>query len=209
MSALGSVLIILAGLAIMAFGIFLFYAWLPFFYGLLGFEIGALLGQTLTGHVGLLAVGLGIAGALVLFGAAYALEPYRRILLGLSVGAAMGLSVASILGVQHIIGGLLGLILAIAGAILGAIIVPSLFDPFLIVASAFSGAALVMTGGHSLFPGVGLFDRAAGGALPAIATIVLAAIGVSWQFKNISSWSGAHPLYGDISGNSVRDQGGS
>ena len=32
MSVLGAILLILAGLAIMAFGIFLFYAWLPFLY---------------------------------------------------------------------------------------------------------------------------------------------------------------------------------
>ena len=34
MSVLGAILLVLAGLAIMAFGIFLFYAWLPLFYGL-------------------------------------------------------------------------------------------------------------------------------------------------------------------------------
>jgi hypothetical protein len=39
MSVLGAILLILAGLAIMAFGIFLFYAWLPFLYGLFGLEI--------------------------------------------------------------------------------------------------------------------------------------------------------------------------
>src|SRR5262245_30232645 len=39
MSVLGAVLLALAGVAIMAFGIFLFYAWLPFFYGLFGLEI--------------------------------------------------------------------------------------------------------------------------------------------------------------------------
>jgi hypothetical protein len=44
MSVLGAILLVLAGLAIMAFGIFLFYAWLPFLYGLFGLEIGLLLG---------------------------------------------------------------------------------------------------------------------------------------------------------------------
>ena len=84
MSVLGAILLILAGLAIMAFGIFLFYAWLPFLYGLFGFEIGLLLGRAITGDVGLLAIILGIVGAVILFGATYFLEPYRRILLGLS-----------------------------------------------------------------------------------------------------------------------------
>ena len=102
MSVLGAILLILAGLAIMAFGIFLFYAWLPLFYGLFGLEIGLLLGRSLTGDVGLLAIILGIVGAVLLFGAAYALEPYRRILLGLSAGAAVGLSIASVFGLDHV-----------------------------------------------------------------------------------------------------------
>ena len=46
MSVLGAILLVLAGLAIMAFGIFLFYARLPFFYGLFGLEIGLLLGRS-------------------------------------------------------------------------------------------------------------------------------------------------------------------
>jgi hypothetical protein len=96
MSVLGAILLILAGLAIMAFGIFLFYAWLPFLYGLFGFEIGLLLGRALTGDVGLLAIILGIVGAVILFGATYFLEPYRRILLGLSAGALIGLSIATV-----------------------------------------------------------------------------------------------------------------
>ena len=88
MSVLGAILLVLAGLAIMAFGIFLFYAWLPLFYGLFGLEIGLLLGQWLTGDIGLVAIILGIVGAVILFGAAYILEPYRRILLGISAGSS-------------------------------------------------------------------------------------------------------------------------
>jgi hypothetical protein len=96
MSVLGAILLILAGLAIMAFGIFLFYAWLPFLYGLFGLEIGLILGRWLTGDIGLVAIILGIVGAAILFGAAYFLEPYRRVLLGLSAGALVGLSIASV-----------------------------------------------------------------------------------------------------------------
>jgi hypothetical protein len=76
------VLLILCGLAIMAFGLFLFYAWLPILYGLFGFEIGLLLGQWLSGEVGLFASIFGIIGAVVLFCATYLLEPYRRVLIG-------------------------------------------------------------------------------------------------------------------------------
>ena len=83
MSMLGAVLLILAGLAIMAYGIFIFYAWLPLLYGLFGLEIGLLLGRSLTGDTGVLAIILGAVGAVIMFGASYFLEPYRRILLGL------------------------------------------------------------------------------------------------------------------------------
>jgi len=207
MSALGAILLILAGLAIMAFGIFLFYAWLPVLYGLFGLEIGLLLGRSLTGDVGLVAIILGIVGAVILFGATYFLEPYRRILLGLSAGALIGLSIATVFGLDHFIGGVLGVVLAVVGAVIGAIIVPRYFDAFVIVASAIGGAAMVMAGAHWLFPGVGLFDRATGGFLPALLTFVLSAVGIGWQFKNIAAWVRSQPLYGDISGTSVKDQG--
>ena len=206
MSVLGAILLVLAGLAIMGFGIFLFYAWLPFLYGLFGLEIGLLLGQWLTGDIGLVAIILGIVGAVILFGAAYILEPYRRILLGLSAGALVGLSMASVFGLDHVVGGVLGAVLALVGAVIGGIIVPRYFDAFVIVASAFAGAAMVMAGAHWLFPGVGLFDRAAGGMLPTLLTFVLSVVGIAWQFKNIAAWVRPQPLYGDISGTSVKNQ---
>ena len=98
MSTLGAILMILAGLAIMSYGIFLFYAWLPVLYGLFGFEIGTLIGRSLTGDVGTLAIILGVIGAVIMFLASYFLEPYRRILLGVSGGAAAGLALASVFG---------------------------------------------------------------------------------------------------------------
>ena len=70
MSVLGATLLVLAGLAIMGFGIFLFYAWLPFLYGLFGLEIGLLIGRWLTGGIGLVAIIFGIVSAVILFCAA-------------------------------------------------------------------------------------------------------------------------------------------
>jgi hypothetical protein len=96
----------------------------------------------------------------------------------------------------------------VVGAIIGAIIVPRYFDAFVIVASALGGAAIVMAGAHGLFPGVGLFDRVAGGFMPALLTIVLSAVGIGWQFKNIAAWIRSQPFYGDISGTSVKDHSG-
>ena len=116
MSVLGATLLVLAGLAIMGFGIFLFYAWLPFLYGLFELEIGLLLGRWLTGGIGLVAIIFGIVSAVILFCAAYFLEPYRRILLGLSAGAMVGLSIAAVFGLDHFLGGVIGVILAVVGA---------------------------------------------------------------------------------------------
>jgi hypothetical protein len=65
---------------------------------------------------------------------------------------------------------------------------------------------MLMAGAHSLLPGVGLFDRSSGGFLPATMTIILAVLGVTWQFKNISTAIRSTPLYGEISGTAVRDQ---
>ncbi len=207
MSTLGAILLILAGLAIMNYGIFLFYAWLPVLYGLFGFEIGAFLGRSLTGDVGALAITLGVVGAIIMFLASYFLEPYRRLLLGISGGAAVGLALASVFGWDHGASGVFAFILTVFGAIVGASVVPRYFDAFIIGASAFGGAAMLMAGAHTLLPGVALFDRASGGMLPATMTIILAVLGVSWQYKNIATAIRSTPLYGELSGMAVRDRG--
>ena len=179
----------LTGLAIMAFGLFMFYAWLPLLYALVGFDVGLMLGRAFTGDVGTTAIVLGIAGAFILGAASYILEPYRRILLGVSGGMLFGLSVAAAFGLDGWFGGFFGRMLALVCAVVGAMLVPRFFDLFVIGASAISGAAMVMTGANHILPSVGFFDRAAGGVLPAILTIVLSVAGVSWQRSNIAKWT--------------------
>src|SRR4029079_8175859 len=95
MSSAGAIPLIVTGLAIMALGLLLFYAWLPFLYGFVGFDIGLLLGGWLTGDVGIIAIILGAIGAVVLAFASYSLEPYRRILLGVSAGVFICLAFAA------------------------------------------------------------------------------------------------------------------
>lgn len=189
MSLVIGLLMILTGLAIMAFGLFMFYAWLPLLYALVGFDVGLMLGRAFTGDVGTTAIVLGIAGAFILGAASYILEPYRRILLGVSGGMLFGLSVAAAFGLDGWFGGFFGRMLALVCAVVGAMLVPRFFDLFVIGASAISGAAMVMTGANHILPSVGFFDRAAGGVLPAILTIVLAVAGVSWQRSNIAKWT--------------------
>ena len=53
----------------------IFYAWLPFLCGFVGFDIGLLLGRWLTDDIGIIAIVLGAVGALVLALLSYSLEP--------------------------------------------------------------------------------------------------------------------------------------
>ena len=205
MSLAIGLLTIVTGLAIMAFGLFMFYAWLPLLYALIGFDIGLLLGRAITGDVGTTAIVLGIAGALILGIASYILEPYRRILLGVSGGILFGLSVATAFGLDGWFGGFFGRILALICGAVGGLLVPRFFDLFVIGASAVGGAAMVMTGANHIFPGVGFFDRAAGGVLPSLVTIILAVAGVIWQFSNIAKWIPMLPVRRDVSDASTRD----
>jgi hypothetical protein len=188
MSLLAGVLLIIVGLGVLGFGLFLFYGLLPLFYALAGLGIGLLLGEALTGNFGLIAIVLGVLGAVILGGASYSLEPYRRILLGLSGGALVGLAIASWFGLDGLVGGFFGAILGVIGGLIGAVVVLSFFDPFIIASSAIGGAIMVMTGAHLILPTVTLFDRSTGGFWPSLITLILALIGVGWQYSNITKW---------------------
>jgi hypothetical protein len=194
MTFVGGMLMILTGLAIMGFGLFLFYAWLPLLYGLIGLDIGLLLGRWLTGDVGAIAIILGIAGAIALAVASYTLEPYRRILLGVSGGFLVGLSLAAVFGLESGLGGFFGIVLAAVCAVIGGILVPRFFDTFIVVASAASGAAMVVAGAHFLLPALGLLGNTGGGVLARLLTIILAVIGMGWQFSNIAKWVQSEPM---------------
>jgi hypothetical protein len=205
MSLAIGLLMIVTGLAIMAFGLFMFYAWLPLLYALIGFDVGLLLGRAFTGDVGTTAIVLGIVGAFILGASSYILEPYRRVLLGVSGGILFGLSVAAALGLDGWLGGFFGRVLALVCGAVGALLVPRFFDFFVIGASAVSGAAMVMTGANHIFPSAGFFDRAAGGVLPLLITIILAIAGVGWQRSNIAKWTQMLPVDSDSSAASTRN----
>jgi len=205
MSLTIGLLTIFTGLAIMAFGLFLFYAWLPLLYALIGFDIGLLLGRALIGDVGTIALVLGFAGSIILGAASYLLEPYRRILLGVSGGVLFGYSVAGAFGLDGWLGGFFGSMLAIVCGAIGGLLVPRFFDLFVIGASAISGAVMIMTGAHHILPGAELFDLTAGGAVPRLLTIILAIAGVSWQYSNIAKWIKMLPMGSDISDASAKN----
>ncbi len=179
------VLLILCGLGIMGFGLHLFYAWLPLFYGLFGFEIGLLLGKWLMGNVGWAAFILAIVVAVIVAGAAYVLEPYRRVLVGFTGGVMLVLALASLLGLDRLMSGLLGTILALGGGLIGATIALAFFDLFIVVATAIGGATLIATGAQLLLPSA---IEPSGSFLPPLLTAILAFFGARWQLSNIANW---------------------
>lgn len=194
MSLIGSLLMILTGLVIMSFGLFIFYAWLPLLYAIVGLDIGLMLGRWLTGDVGAIAIVLGIAGAVLLGAASYFLEPYRRLLLGASVGVLFGMSLATAFNLDTVLGAVLARILVLLCGVLGAAFVVRFFNAFVVGASAISGATMVVAGAHHLLPSLGLFDLASGDVLPRALTLLLAVLGVIWQAQNIGKWAQMLPL---------------
>jgi hypothetical protein len=196
------VLSILGGLAIMASGLLLFYSCMPLFYGLIGFDAGLLIARFL-GDDGWLAMALAFFLAVLFAAAAYSSS--RRLLLGIAAGILVGFALASVLDLVGEEAGMVALGFAIVGGILGRYIPSRFFDHFIIVASAFSGAALVTAGLRPLVFNGGLLDRAFGGYFPTLVVIALTAIGISWQYKNIGAWVGVEPRLGSISGPSVKN----
>lgn len=194
MSLIGSLLMILTGLVIMAFGLFIFYAWLPLLYAIVGLDIGLMLGRWLTGAVGAIAIVLGIAGAVLLGAASYFLEPYRRLLLGASAGVLFGLSMATAFNLDTVLGAFLAGILILLCGVAGAAFVARFFNAFVVGASAISGATMAVAGVHHLLPSLGLFDLASGDFLPRALTLLLAVLGVIWQAQNIGKWAQMLPL---------------
>lgn len=179
------VLLILCGLGIMGFGLHLFYAWLPLFYGLFGFEIGLLLGKWLTGNVGWLTFILAVVTALIVAGAAYVLEPYRRALVGFTGGVMLVLALAYLLSLDRLMSGLLGAILMLGGGLIGAVVALAFFDLFIVAVSAIGGATLIVAGAQLLLPAA---LEPSGSILPAVLTAILAAFGARWQLSNIATW---------------------
>jgi uncharacterized membrane protein YeaQ/YmgE (transglycosylase-associated protein family) len=204
MFLLNGIALILVGLAAMGFGLFLFYALLPLFYAFFGVGVGYWFGSLLTGappgDANLVKLLFAIGGAVLFGGSAYFLEPFRRILVGIGLGSLVGGLIASAIGLT----GFLGAVIMIVTGVVGALITLAVFDPYIIVASAFGGAGLAMDGLHLIFRSFGILDRTAiadGAMLPLVIWIVAGTVGMGWQFKNIARWTvGPGPATVDDSG---------
>ena len=186
MSLIYASLLIFSGLALMGFGLLLFYAWLPLLYGLFGLDLGLVLGTWLTGSTGVVAVLIGVICAAVFALLAYTLEPLRRMLLGISAGALLGIAVGDLLGFSKLVGGVQPHIFAFIGALFGGVLMPMIFRQFIVMASAFSGASMVIGGAALIVPASRLFDYASGRFLPTMLVLLLGLIGMAWQIGRAS-----------------------
>lgn len=192
MFVLNGILLILVGLGVMGFGLLLFYALLPLFYAFFGLGVGYWFGSLLTGapegEMNLVKLIFSLGGAVFFAGGAYFFEPFRRMLIGIGLGSLLGGLLASSLGLT----GFLGLIVMMSAAVLGAVLTLKVFDSFIVVASAYGGAGLVMDGAHLIFRSLDIIDRSAiaGGAVPPLLVWIAAGtIALAWQFKNLDRWA--------------------
>jgi hypothetical protein len=189
MSIINGLLLILVGFGAMGFGLFLFYALLPLFYAFFGLGIGYWLASLITGagegEMSLIKLVFGLGGAVLFAGLAHFLEPFRRILIGIGLGSLVGGLIASAIGLT----GILGTIIMVVGAIIGAGITLAAFDRFIVFASAFGGAGLAMDGLHLIFRNVGILDRTESGIVPLLIWIGVGIIASGWQYLNIARWS--------------------
>ncbi len=192
MFVLNGIALIFVGLAAMGFGLFLFYALLPLFYAFFGLGVGYWFGSLLTGAPpgdgNLIKLLFAIGGAVLFAGGAYFLEPFRRILIGIGLGSLVGGLIASAIGVT----GFFGAVIMIVAGVIGAAITLAVFNPYIIVTSAFGGAGLAMDGLYLIFRSIGILDRttiADGALVPLIIWIVVGTVAMGWQFRNIERWT--------------------
>ena len=176
-----AILLIAFGLALVMFGLYLFYAWLPLFYGIFGFEIGFLLGDRWAGFGGSAPIVLGVILAIIFAGATYALEPYRRIVIGYLGGSLIALA---LLGLDRSTGGIFVAIVAVCGGVAGAMLAAKYFDYFMIATTAFGGAALSILGAQHMLLG----GSAGARSIEFLLTAALTAVGVGFQIRHLHSW---------------------
>ena len=192
MFLLNGIILILAGLGAMGFGLMLFYALLPLFYAFFGAGVGYWLGSfftsTVPGEMSFFKLMFALGGGLIFAGSAYFLESFRRLLIGIGLGSLIAGLIASALGLT----GFLGSMIMLVGAVIGAGITLAVFDGFIIIASAFGGAGLAMDGVHLIFRSLDIVDRTSigdGAIAPLVLWMVLGAAATAWQFKNIERWT--------------------
>lgn len=185
MDILMGIVMIAIGVALMGFGLLMLYRFYWLIYALLGAALGVWFANLFPAFsTGIWPWIFGAGGAVIFALLSRLLFAFRGVLLGLLGGAVVGLAFASLFG----LGNFLAFVFAVVGAIIGLFLMPLFFDPFVIAVTAIGGSALVMDGIVKIIPGLDMFNRSSGEIVPIIIWIVLMAVGVGWQFRNIANW---------------------
>jgi hypothetical protein len=125
-------------------------------FAILGFAVGALLGLALAGSLTLapgqepvVRIILGVLGGIVGASLAWFLNMVFIFLLGAGIGALVGSGIALVANADNTV----QLVIIIVLAVVVGIIAVALQKPFIIVATAFSGAQLIVAGVAQLLSG--------------------------------------------------------
>lgn len=175
------------GVALLGFGLFLFYAFRPLFYGLFGAAIGFSIAHFLSGNAqgdpGILGWTFALIGAIGFALLSSYIAPVLRIFLGAMLGASLGFGIASALDWWTWV----GWVLALLGALVFAVALPLAFDPLIILGSIVIGASMILNGAF-IATGIQWFNMSSGGLMSLVLWIALVAVGFFWQFRNVARW---------------------
>jgi hypothetical protein len=191
-ATLVGIILILIGFLILAVGILIYYSLLPVFYGIAGAAGGYRLGLAITGNSptspGLTEIVLALLGALIFAVAAYFLNRLSYIVACALILALLVLSVCYAFN----FGNTITIILTVIGALVGAFLGATFYEPLIIVGTSFAGAALVMDGAHLLAPSINFLDRSnfntSNGLVALGIWVVLGLIGIYIQFNQLEKW---------------------
>jgi hypothetical protein len=140
-----------------------------------------LLGDRWVGFGGSAPIVLGVILAIIFAGATYALEPYRRIVIGYLGGSLIALA---LLGLDRSTGGVFVAAVAVCGGVAGAMLAAKYFDHFMIATTAFGGAALSVLAAQHMLLGASAGVR----SIEFLLTAALTAVGVGFQMRHLPSW---------------------
>jgi uncharacterized protein DUF4203 len=141
-----ALLIILFGLIVWLMG----YGIWRIALALMGAVYGFMIGTSLVGSEGMLAILIGVIAAIILALLAYFLWSVVALIYGMFLGMGIGAWAALVFNAKE--GGQTMSVFVIVGAILGLILALFLKDQVIMLATAFSGAAAVLYGARLMLP---------------------------------------------------------
>jgi hypothetical protein len=180
-----AILLILVGLALLGFGLLLFYVWLPLLLGLYIFAIALLAADGVAANGSSAPILLGTLAGFTAVGARPFIGRSRRILAACLGGSLAALSIAYPFGV----GEAAAPVLALSGGVVGGLLVSSFFNLSVIAASACGGATLLAVGVRGLLSIAG----EPGGGIVVLLAAAFVVMGIRFQLSQMNPRSAALP----------------